>query len=78
MKKLFLSFSLVAVMLLSAPSSKAVVNTSQSSSCDAQWYDTFYYYYSLTNDYYFSYHQADFAYANCINAGEPQVPQPPQ
>lgn len=78
MKKIFLSFSLLAVMLLSAPGSKAVVNTSQSTDCVALWFNTFDFFYSMSGDPYLAVHQADFAYDNCLNAGQPQIPQPPQ
>ncbi|GEM_PF-2444053 len=48
-----------------------------SSSCQGVYQSTYDYFFSVSSDAQFSHRQASFAYYNCINAGEWQVPQPP-
>ena len=77
MKKFFLSLTFLTASLLFIPSSGSAVS-STSSDCDAVWIETFTYWANISGDIPFSIRQADFAFHVCNNAGEPQIPQPPQ
>lgn len=78
MKKLILSFSLLTTAFLFAPNSIVEVKASPTSDCSNVWVDTYNIWIRNGADGQLAIHKADFAYYNCINAGEPQVPQPPQ
>ena len=78
MKKLILSLALLAATSLFVPNSGTAAKSKLTTDCASVRYETFNYWMSMTGDVAFSNHQADFAYHNCNNAGEPEVPQPPQ